>query len=278
MPLSAEEQELVDWLKSSIPRWLRMETTEQEIWGAVAKGLILVRRQAEEGRDATFILSSTGTFLDLHARDRGTSRQLNESDITLRARLRTYDDAVTRPTILAAVTAVLEAEAIVIDPAIVELRRDKAFFLTRAPLGGAGVTFTKVGNVMTLDTGVALAGYEANPLARTVTIAGATSSGNNGTFTVTNITTNDQLVYTNASGVAEVVAPPAGTWRMESNLSVRKDAYLSRGYRMSQTSISAFIIILPYGATAGTQAGVVEALRKKKAAGFKVIIERRTSP
>jgi hypothetical protein len=67
------------------------------------------------------------------------------------------------------------------------------------------------------------------------------------------------------------------TWQIDNNHNNRHSAYLGRGYRMAKPG-SAFIIILPYGSTAATAAAVREALRQKKAAGIRALVEWRQSP
>lgn len=249
----------------------------QELWGAVVKSMIVAQRQVEDWNLATFILSATGAWLNAHARDRGTFRQFNESDAALASRLRTYDDAVTVPAVLAAVQAVLTAEGVTSPPpAMVELRQSKAFFGVCTPQNGTGGTFTKMGSVMTLDVTTPLVG---NEVGRTVTVAGAFTSGNNGTFTITGITSaagHDQLVYINSGGVVESLG--SGTWQLDINYLNRRSAYMGRGYRMARNVPSSFVVILPYPAVAGVLAGVAEALRKKKAGGFGAIVEQRVDP
>lgn len=278
--LSTEEENLLAWLLSSIPRWLWMNDTTrsaQEVWAGAVKSLYEAQRQGESWNLATFIMTATDVWLNQHARDRGTQRQGSETDDALRERLRSYEDAVTNPAILAAVQAILDAESIAGTAVILELRRDKMHW--RVPhnsLDGTGATastFTKVGNVITLDTGVALTGYERG---RTVTIAGSTTPGNDGTFTITDVLTNDQLVYTNAAGATEALAVGT-TWKIDADLDGRCTGYWGRGYRLASNR-SAFIVILPYGSTAGTQAAVREALRKKKAGGIRALVERRINP
>lgn len=279
MPLSPEEQELMDWLKSSIPRWLAYpkkgdgsEASDEELWNAAVKSLINITRQTDDWKEATFILTATDIWLNAHAQDRGTNRQGGETDDALRERIRTVEDAVNKASIISAVNKVLVAAGIMDSCAIVELRKDKAYFLTDTPAGGTNGTFTKSGTTMTLDTGYTLSGYERG---KPITIAGATSSGNNGTFTITDILLNSQVSYTNGSGVAEA---GAGTWQLNANYDGRKDAYMGRGYRMSLSGHNSFIIILPYPTDADTGLAVREALRQKKAGGFQHIVEVRQNP
>lgn len=56
-------------------------------------------------------------------------------------------------------------------------------------------------------------------------------------------------------------------------------AFHSRGYRMASSGRPyGFIVILPYPTDIGTADAISEYLRQAKAAGFKHIVERRTSP
>ena len=277
--LSTEEQNLLTWLLSSIPRWMWMDDTSrsvQEVWASTVKSLVNVQRNGEDWIRATFILTAQTAWLNQHARDRGTFRQEDETKEALRERLRTYEDAVTNPFLLSLVQAILDADGVAGTAYLLELRRDKAHFQVLTPNGGtgaAGGSFTKNGDVMTLDTGTSLNGYERG---RLVTIALSTSAGNNGVFPVTDVVGNTSLSYTNASGVAEAMAVGT-TWQIAANELNRRAAYLGRGYRMASNR-SAFIFILPYGTTAATALAVREALRQKKAAGIWYVVERRTSP
>lgn len=272
---SSQEQELFDWLKSSIPRWFfQDDASAGEIWGATVKSLQDVRAQVDDWLTAVFILTAEDIWLNQHARDRGTSRQSGETDAVLRDRLRTIDDAVTPSAIAGAVDAILAASGVAGTSALVELRRDKAYFATRVSPSGTGDSFTKSGTTVTLtDAGHTFAGTEVG---LPITIVGASSGGNNGTFAILDVTGDHSITYANASGVAEAYA---GAWKVESDLDGRKVAYLSRGYRMSGSGRpSTMIVILPFGTTEATRLGVAEGLRLKKAGGFKALVERRVNP
>lgn len=132
--LDADCQELYDHGRSSIPSFLFQLVTAPEDWiGGFVKIFCLARRQVATWQDYAFILDAPGIWLDQHARDRGTTRQANESDDALRSRLRTVQDAVNPASLLAAATAALLADGITIPsgyPYMVELRRDRMFFGT----------------------------------------------------------------------------------------------------------------------------------------------------
>lgn len=277
-PLSAEEQDLLTWLLSSIPRWLWMDDprfSNQEVWVAVVKALVRVQRQGEDWVRATSILTATDVWLSQHARDRGSFRQSIETDLALRERLRTYEDAVTVPALLAVAQSVLTAEGIGGQPFLLELKKDKGFFLVEHPIGGTGGAIVATGTTCTINTGVQLSGYEKQQ--QLLTIAGATTPANNGTFAITDIIGDQTIQYTNATpGVTEALG--VGTWQVRTNYNNRRNTYMGRGYRMSVVRPSSFIVILPFGSTAGTVQALIEAYRLKKAAGFGAIVERRQNP
>jgi hypothetical protein len=134
MSYTPDEQNLYDHARSSLPRWLFQLSAAAEEWmGAFVKIFAESKVQIDSFRSQTYLLEATGIWLDQHARDRGTSRRDGEDDDTLRARLRIVDDAQTVPAIKAAALAVLEGAGVTVPtgyPAVVELRRDRAFFNT----------------------------------------------------------------------------------------------------------------------------------------------------
>ena len=295
MALTAEEQELLDFALGALPPWFSdAEARDFAIEGGYAKMAGAARAQTSYWFGQTLITTATGPtattpdWLQLHAIDRGTRRQNGETDDTLRSRLRTFPDALTVATILAAAQAVIDAAGVSGTVYMVELRRDRAFMGKNSPMTGTGGTFTA-------QTGTAhgfrpTAGWNRPPfvgLQPSITwklvISGAASAANNGTFTITDLASND-AVYTNAGGVAEVDA--GVTWRVDrydqdDNLLTagtgRQDAYLSRGHRMG-AQYSTILLILPYGTDAATADSVLEAVRQRKAAGVRVIVERRLNP
>ena len=110
--------------------------------------------------------------------------------------------------------------------------------------------------------------------------SGSSSGGNDGTFPITGVS-DDSVTYSNGSGVAETDATVSWTIQRfdvsDNLLDGFQQSYFSRGYRMGST-LTTFIVILPFGCTEGTRLSVAEALRQKKGAGVLVIIECRTSP
>lgn len=131
MPLTADQQDLFDLAKEGLPSWwFQDETYSQEILQAYAVIIDDARQVIQTWQQMSFLLQATGIWLDQHARDRGTFRQLNESDVALRDRLRNFADAVNVASVLAAANRALANQPITPPtgyPAIVELRRDRAF-------------------------------------------------------------------------------------------------------------------------------------------------------
>jgi hypothetical protein len=282
MPFSAEEQKLYDWIKGSLPSWFFQRARAEEELGALVKTFDLARQQVAFYRSQGMIGTATGVvatdpdYLAQHAKDRATDRAAAESDPALRERLRRFEDALTRGALLALIDAMLDAAGIASNAfGLVELRRDRAFMATRTEVTGAGAgpdAFTKVGTTMTLT--LAAAPWQAWMNGRTLTLAGSTSAANNGDFVITGFVGDVGVQYTNAAGVAETFP---GTWKV--NKDNRKDAYLSRGYRMSGKGAAAGIVaILPYPTDEGLRLAVHEALRQRKAAGISHQTERRLVP
>ncbi len=288
--LSTEEVALLDWLKSSIPRWLWMDDKAQELWGATVKSLIRVQMLIEDLNLATYILTATDIWLEQHAADRGTSRQGNETDVALRSRLRNVPDALTRSALLDAANAILAADGVIGSAAMVELPRDAASLGAFTADTGVGGTFAPMsGTTYKFSPTVpfAMPPFVGATLTRLISgykliIAGAASAGNDGTFAVTGLD-GDGALYTNAAGVAGVDGGVGWTTdkldRQGNVQDVHGKAFCSRGFRAARASKSGMIIvILPFGSTAGTVASVTEMLRQKKAGGIASVIEVRLSP
>ena len=106
MALTTAQERVYQRLKSALPSWAFSQATG-ELWESIAVVFTSIKDQCESWVDATFILRAQGSWLDLHAADRGTSRKLGESDVSLRNRLRTPEDAVTIPALEDACDAIL---------------------------------------------------------------------------------------------------------------------------------------------------------------------------
>lgn len=302
MALTTEEQELFDLARAALPHWLFDNDRANEELGMFAKMLGRSRLQVAHWLSVqAFIQQATGAtsdepdWLDLHARDRGSRRQADETDVALRARITNVADAIARGPIMEAVQAILDAEGISGTPYMVELPHDQAYLTTNTLATGTG------GSVNTI-TGTTRAFYptagfpyppyfagRANPgdplitihgrvVSTELVISGAASGGNNGTFAITGLNGNGAK-YVNATAVAGIDAGLTWTVRRKGPDGVVidgwADAYLDRGFRMGRARGAMFILILPIGATASTEAAVREMLRLKKGAGVVVVIERR---
>lgn len=289
MAFTASEQELYDFAKATIPGWVFQKPRAEEIFEAFVKMFDRVRTNLGEGRARSLILQSIGIWLDLHAADRGTQRQDGESNEALQARIRNVEEAVTRPAILSAAQAIVDAEGISGTVRGLELKRDKAFFGTFTARTGTGGTFvdTGVDDIMEFTPSTlyplpieifARSGAQGNPR---ITFATSTSAGNDGTFEVIGLNGN-AVRYVNAAGVGEIDAVTA--WSVTkhdvegNSREGRRRAYFGRGYRMSGNLPLSFIIIIPFGCTAGTQASILEMARVKKAYGVVSLVECRANP
>jgi hypothetical protein len=126
MPLSSEEQSLFDHARNSLPRWLTSAASAALEWlYAFADVFDAARVQSQTWLDVTYIDNATGSDLDQHAADRGTSRRANETDAALRARLKNITDQVTEPALKIGINAILAALSL--GPCtFVNLRRDRA--------------------------------------------------------------------------------------------------------------------------------------------------------
>lgn len=134
MALTTRQQRLYQRLKSAMPEWAFSQATG-EVWESIAVVFDTVREQIRSWVDATYIMRAQGTWLDVHANERGTQRKTGESDTSLRERLRTPEDAVTEPALEAAADAILVAAGGPSGAVCVSLRMDCARFVTLAATG-----------------------------------------------------------------------------------------------------------------------------------------------
>jgi hypothetical protein len=291
MALNAEEQELFDFAVAALPKWFTSSERQREDLYGFAKlfgnALTTVRywfSQALIGQ-ADGPVSGLPDWLDLHARDRGTSRQNAETTVAMRKRVRTIGDAVTRPPLLVAVDALLAAESISGTAAMVELPYHGAHAGEYDAMTGTGGAFSQDGAVSTF-TPTALPwprppfrGVGLVPeLTFELEIAGAAQADNNGQRAVEELDGNGAIVA-NVDGDAG--ADPTVTWTvhtLDADGNERDGwarAYSQRGYRSARRRPRRIVIILPFGSTEGTASSVREMLRQKKAAGIAVTVERR---
>ena len=88
---------------------------------------------------------------------------------------------------------------------------------------GTGDSFAFASPTVTLtDAG---ASFTSADIGRFITIAGATTGGNNGTFLIEGVPTGTTLTYTNTSGVAEAYT---GTWTINDPYSLEDDLNFTR--------------------------------------------------
>lgn len=304
MALTTDEQALFDEAKAILPKWFMAYPRAAEDLAMMAKTMGASLTQIRDWLQTQVLItlaqgasSTTPDWLNQHAIDRGTQRQNGESDAALRDRLRKFEDGITRAVLLGAVQSMLTTFGVAGTAAMVELPRDEAFFKTIQSDTGVGGIFTAPsGGVMTFKPTVrfrsppfknaAAANDPFSPkngriMSFTLTFSSATNGGNNGTF-VTSGLVGDAVKYTNGSGVA--ANPDAAVhwtarkrdWQDVVNEG-RKDAFLSRGYRIGRRGPE-IIVILPYGTTVNHAKSITEMLRKKKGAGIALRVERRANP
>jgi len=229
--------------------------------------------------------------------DRNTTRQAAETDEALRDRLRNVPDALTRPTLIAAIASILDAEVITYDPLVypgmVEMPRDASFFRTLASDTGTGGTFATVGaGVVKFTPDTPFQGVPFRDIEEAIThklvISGAATAGNDGTHVATGIDV-DGVTYAPPGGYADEVDATV-TWTVEKYdrddnlMDGFQDAFFAgdvspgsavQADRMGQQLPGKVVIILPFGCTAGTLASVQEMLRQKKGAGVLALVECR---
>lgn len=137
MSYTVDEQELYDWGKGSIPKFLFEEERAEEVMGAYVKMFDAARAAIATLFEQTYILNATGTgpkYLDQHAWERVGSRREDETDVALRERIRTVQDALVRSYLLQIAQGILDADGVSGDAEMVELRRDKAYLGTFGPI------------------------------------------------------------------------------------------------------------------------------------------------
>jgi len=292
--MATKQEDLLSFARAALPAWFTSDERIQEELHAFAEQHAVAWEVIEYWLRQTRILLADGPvgslpdWLGQLAIDRGTRRQDGEDDDVLRERLRNREELITRVSLLAAAQAIVDA-----DPdfgtgtvAMLELRRDRAFFVDLVADTGTGGVFTgPVDDVMTFTPDAGFDGHRPPfraiepAVEHRIELAGGAIGDNEGDFVITGISGNGAS-FTNAIGVADV--DPTMGWTVTryrgGNLRTGfAHSYLSRGYRMGSQR-STFIMILPFGTTAGTEAGIREMLRIKKGAGIKAILERRTSP
>lgn len=301
MSLSAAEQKLLDFALAALPSWYQDSNRSFEFESGAAK-------MAQDAMDkvtdwlvtqarlstATGATSTEPDWLGQHAVDRGTSRFDGETDTSLAARLKTVPNALTIPSIDEAINTVLSAAGITSAANLVELRQQRIFFSnersypsgTSYEVGGTFAT-TAIANQFAFTPSAAWDGSYA-PVKDVQEIRGgilvvvqSAAAGNIGSFPITGLD-GDAILFTNASGVAEVTSTVQwcidptdmdGNRRAIYNIDAGKNSsYLSRGYRLGKDRAK-IIALLPEGADDGVINSTTELMRLKKAAGVATAVE-----
>lgn len=306
MALTTDEQKFYDFAKAALPDWI--PDGDEFLHGAAkmfggVKALIdylfgstLVSGQAlisgAEGATAT-----TPDWLNQHARDRGTSRVDGEDDPTLRERLRTVQDLLTRAALQSAIDAILVAAGINDPCGIVELPRHGAH---SGVLGvsdyaqlmeGAGGTFAVAGTAVSFTPDVLpwprppYFDPSLFPLRTTkLYISGAASAAHDGVHDISGLSGNAAQWTDGAPGAAgadatvswQVRIHNAEGWMEGFGRAYSGTGGTGGGYRSARILPLMLVVILPFGTTDAVELSVREALRTKKAAGIAVKIERRS--
>ena len=311
MALTADEQELLAVGKEAIPEIFRSDERTQEDLAAAAKIMGQAKAAIQHWLDMCRVSLATGPvsseyvdWLALHAGDKGTARSSGESDAALKQRLWKIPGAIIRDDILGAAGEILAAGGVTGVVYMVELPKDQAFLGNNKPDQGVGGTFAKSGDTVTFTPSTKFAyppffgDISGGVKFTTITISGAANSGNNGAFQITGISWNG-VTYSNALGAAgtDVTA----SWKTlrcgadnvpiddgdplvgQPRVFLGRGCRLWRGVKIGDSAPGAvacgFVMILPYGTPDSLRRSVAEMCRNSKAAGFKVIVERReTAP
>lgn len=289
-------QDYIDHVLNALPKWFSNREREYETIRAFAEIFQDAEDQSTFWRSQADILTAVGPssgepdWLNQHAADKDTRRQDSETDPVLRDRLRTFPDALNLSTLEETVQSIVDAEGINGTSVVFELRPNRAFFVDMVPQSGLGGEFTGTAPDMLFKPSTTV--FQINPkhdgtADNQLVLSGAATAGNDTAGTTIDGLEADSIAYQNASGVAEV--DPAVVWSLErldasgNVLDGFRQSYLSRGHRMGSQAPTV-VAILPYGdllgphCTEATRLAVIEALRQKKGAGVRVIVECRTSP
>lgn len=151
MALTADEQTLFDAAVAALPAWFTKVERNMEDLTMFAKVNGFSLSIAKFWLTQTFIGQAVGVtglepdWLNEHARDRGTSRTLNETDVALRSRIKSAPDAITPDAIVSGVLAAIVAAGGTWDGTMEEFPRDNAYLIdTITQNTGTGGTFASV--------------------------------------------------------------------------------------------------------------------------------------
>ncbi len=284
-PSGTDHDKLFAHIRDAMPAPFRGDRPFEDIH-AVAAQYELTMAQMREWSAMMFITTATGVWLDAHAQDRGTFRQAGETDEELRARIKTLQDVVTEPALLAAAQAIVDAAGIVGVVAYVNLRRDRAFYGPLVADTGTGGTFSALRGVQGFEPATDFAGPPFRDIAPTVehrlVISGAAAPANNGTFTITGLA-EDAALFVNGGFSPAVdggLAWSVTVHDVDGNERTGfQRSYYSRGYRYGSSGLpGVYILILPYGCAPATVLSVEEMIRQRGPGGFIGLVECRLTP
>lgn len=312
--LSAEEQELFDVAKASIPKFFfASDAAQQEVFAAAAKAFNLSRDQIKSWASFTLIGQAVGFWLDQHAIDRNMRRRSGESDAALAARVRRIDDAVTLPALQARISAILAADSVSGLGAIVELRRSCARFgkylrgvICPAPgtistgdyfttTDSAGITWNwwyynggRLPIIPTPNTEIDVTSAVTAADVATATIAAMTASLPSGSsFSAAAGADPTKVYFLPTYGVtpgvtADFTNGPEFTGFYNDRAASIASPSTSRGFRIARygTGVGAneLIVVLPYGTPAATKLAVDGMMQHYKGGGIRYQIEVRRIP
>ncbi len=146
--LTAEEQRLADWAKDALPGWYSGDARTPEEIQVFAKIFYRLLLQVQFWVDMTYVGRATEgsevDWLDALARELGTKRVADETDTSLRYRLRNLQPAITVAAIEDGANQLLDSLGVGDTVEIEELPRDAAFCFdgdAGVPSGSAGYGF-----------------------------------------------------------------------------------------------------------------------------------------
>ena len=290
------KQDYIDHVVGSLPYWFVKNPRAMENIEAFAEIFCRAEEQSVFFQQMTFIEQATDgppDWLNQHAIDRSLLRQGGESNPSLRQRIRSFDKVLSYEAILAYVQSVTLASGLAGTATLLEVKQNKAFFVTHTDQLGVGGVFTDLGSgefAFEPSTGVSLdSTINPNALPKYLEIAVASSAGNTGIFEVTGAYASGPK-YGNLVGVAETDS--FASWRLFDrdldleDITTYDDAFYydpatiganQAAYRMSGEK-QTLVIMLPFGCTQALVSSINDGLILIKGAGTEILIECRIVP
>lgn len=296
MAYSEREQAIYDWVKGTVPEvFFQRERAEEEM-GAIVKAFAMVEDVIDSMINRAKIMQAPGPvpgepdWLGEHARDRDTERQLDETDDSLRLRLRSFAEVVTRPAIMALVDRLVGATG----SAAVETLFDGIYlgnvidavygdWATPAPTyTGPTIDVDADKGQMTIHGLNVLepAATTGQPwyMRRYLHVEGAADSANNGRFRIVGVGRDGSgptwLTVENIDAVESNVDETALLWSLDADEATPSaapvNAFLGRGYQFANKG---FTIILPEGTAEDVRRSVEAALQRAKSMGVVARVE-----